>query len=243
MLSENDIQQLEDYQYYRLSSDERKAIERRMKEDPTYKKEAKAYLRLFKIFQVDKLEEDMRKWDREQLQPMKTARFFRLKYFALAASIALFFVVSAYLFQKNDSEPKIYANFYEAYKPLNMQTRGGEEDRLIWEARQLYKEGKYAEAIPLLAHCSKSDCQLMRATAFLETEKEDSAKAIFQELSQEQSISLEKQQIASWYLALTLVKTEDWAAAQKELEQLLHTAKEGYYIDQAKALLQAIKAI
>lgn len=241
MLSENDIQQLEDYQYNRLSSSERKAIEKRMKEDRAYKKEAKAYLRLYQGFQIDKLSADMERWDKEQQLP----QFFQLKHLAVAASVSLFIALGAYLFQQQTSSPANYAHFYEAYKPLNLLSRGGEgglDSQLILKAQTLYKEKKYAQAIPLLAQCPKTDCQLMQGVALLETQKENEAKAIFRELSREQSISLEKQQIASWYLALTLVKTEEWAAAKKELEHLLRTAKEGYYIEQAKALMQQIKA-
>lgn len=241
MLSENDIQQLEDYQYNRLSSSERKAVEQQMKKDPVYKKEAKAYLRLYQGFQIDKLSADMERWDKEQQLP----QFFQLKHLAVAASVSLFIAMGAYLFQQRNSSPANYAHFYEAYKPLNIDNRGGKaglDSQLIWEAQKLYKGKKYAQAIPLLAQCSKVDCQIMLGVALLETKKENEAKAIFRELSREQSISLEKQQIASWYLALTLVKTEEWTAAEKELEHLLRTAKEGYYIDQAKALKARIKA-
>lgn len=105
MLSENEIQQLEDYQYYRLSSDERKAIEQRMKKDPAYKKEAKAYLHLFKSFQVEKLAEDMRKWDEESASPTKV-KFFRFSYLAIAASVVLLFSVGGISFNRTMQSQK-----------------------------------------------------------------------------------------------------------------------------------------
>jgi hypothetical protein len=135
----------------------------------------------------------------------------------------------------------LYAQYTSSIEALPTVERGNDTDSLLVEATNLYNQKNYTKALPILLEVvskKQNEKQLLLAAGIcsLKTEKLDTALAIFNTLSAEQTVFKDK---ATWYKALIFLKQNKLTDAYNVL-QLIATNADDY--EAAKELMEKIKS-
>lgn len=158
----------------------------------------------------------------------------RILYVAGVAAAIAAVVFFAWPFLMPDS---LYEQYNE-HQPLALQERSG-ENKLITDAENAFNAGNYNLAYTKLTALVSADANDVKASLYLgiaamETDRLSEAKVIFANLRSGQSAVKDS---ASWYLALTYVKEEDFERARNVLNTI---PEESYWGGKAKELLSKL---
>jgi hypothetical protein len=128
---------------------------------------------------------------------------------AAAAAIGVIVVIANFFSSSTVfNNQTLYAQYTSNVESLPSVERGNSTDSLFIEAANLYNQKNYTKALPILLDIvskKQNEKQLLLAAGvcYLKTEKIDSALAIFNTLSTQQTVFKDK---ATWYKALILLK-------------------------------------
>lgn len=237
---------IDEYILGRLNREESQAVEKAISEDPELASDAKMEEELLKaasVFGQDQLRQRLKtifkeaqKEEQKKLKPRFSIGF----YLGIAASVAAIVLFIYLLLGSNLDTDAIYAAYYKPY-PSSFASRGAPDEENLLKANQLYDEGKYDEAIPLLEgliDTREEDGQVKLAlgVCYLETDDIEKAQNIFQNIRAD-GILLYKD-LAVWYLALSLIKTEEIDSAKMWLQVLADDPDADKNVEAQRLLLE-----
>ena len=124
-----------------------------------------------------------------------------------------------------------------------MLVRGQVSDAALVSVNDLYREGKYEQAIPLFENRLKADPEqnLLRmglANSYLETGKWGKAQTEFTRIYKSKDPFLKDQSV--WYLSLISLQQNDMPQAKEYLQLLADNPKADRH-EEAKAIMKKIK--
>ena len=159
----------------------------------------------------------------------------------VAASLLLIFSLF-WLLNQTPSPDDLFAQNYQAYE-LSLALRDGAPTTDLVAANELYRSGKYLEAIPFFQNLTASDTKkyLWRmglAISYLETEQLEKAATELSVIYTANDPLLKDQ--AAWYLAMLALKKNDLSLTKSYLTPLADNAKADHHRE-AAALLKKIK--
>lgn len=157
MLNPDDINKLNDYSYNKSSKEDRKSLEKQMKDNPDFEKEAGFFFNLFRGFkalEVEKLNSNMQKWDAKHQQvavpsgsKIISMRF--MKYAAAAVVILACLPLGYNYLNSGMTADEIFASNFAHSNAINYNnSRGGisAEDPALDENAAAMSEEERAEA-------------------------------------------------------------------------------------------------
>ena len=160
------------------------------------------------------------------------------KVLRIAAAIVL--LLGVVWFMKPQQNPAKLYSTYVQHDDIILNQRG-EDDNNSKQAEQLFNEGNYKEAVPLLEAVAKNeinyDVVLALGIAYLEQNSFDKALEQFKSIQDSDAIIKDK---AMWYEAVTYLKMEDKLKALTTFEQL-QIEYPFYKVDETAALIKKLK--
>jgi tetratricopeptide (TPR) repeat protein len=157
MLDPNDINKLNDYSYNKSSKEDRKGLEKQMKENPDFEKEASFFFKLFRGFkalEVEKLNSNIQKWEEKHQQTATSSdtRIISMTFikYAVAAAVILACLPLGYNYLNSGmTADEIFASNFAHSNAINYtNSRGGgsAEDPMLDENAVAMSEEERAEA-------------------------------------------------------------------------------------------------
>jgi hypothetical protein len=252
MLNPNDINKLDDYSYNKSSKEDRKNLEKQMKENPDFEQEAGFFFSLFRGFkalEVEKLNSNMQKWDAKHQQ--------------VAAALILACLPLGYNYLNSGmTADEIFASNFAHSNAINYTNSRGvaTEDPMLDENAAAMSEEERAEAESLRLKAALEQATIAAvlnkginaynnhnytdATKYFEAymttadakDKDevefylavsylaegDAAKAKPMFEKMTKTGTKNRKFDAEWYLVLTLLKDNNVALAQKKLDKITH---------------------
>jgi len=162
---------------------------------------------------------------------------------AAAAAAVLLLLLAYPVLNAPASAQELYAQYYKAY-PLPFGDRGEGLDPSFVVAGNLYQDGTYDQALPLLQAIStnpnETDDRIQLALGICQLEAQQFSKALltFDQIKNESSNLYLDQ--ANWYSALTHLQLNDLSTA-KTLLQTIATKPKHHFYQPARQLLKKIK--
>ena len=177
------------------------------------------------------IHEEMKAERRQQRHPQRP--------YAIAAVVALLLVATAlFFFLRTPSSQDLYAEYYHPYR-ATVVGRGTSPAQKS-QAEQLYSEGRFAEAIPLLqtlvADTASGRWRLILGNAYLQIDSTAQAIAQFERVTA--SHETDYQPYARWYIAMSYLKANDATAAKEILLSLVN--QPGPFRSKAQQLLNEL---
>ena len=168
----------------------------------------------------------------------------RTIYYRIAAVISLLLLITCVWFYSSDrapAAPQLFARYYTPYQAAPL-VRSKTPDGPYQRASDLYRDGRYDEAIPLLKDALATDTsrqdklQLLLGNSYLQTDSVALAITRFQAAASSDNMMM--QQFGRWYLALSYLRAGDTEAARTILTRI--SSEPGMYQSKAQQLLQAL---
>lgn len=231
-----------DFLQGRLDISMQNAIQNDLDEDPELQKELDFQRAILGYIQING-EESLKK-HLIKILPSKKVKMLpqpRRKYWlwvvSAAASMALLFLGSQFLFETQQTASSIYANHYSAYE-LNFGSRGSSLEDSVQRVGSLYQRKEYKKAEPifieLLETQENSKYRLALGICQIETQKYADAVHTLQVIINTQD-SVYKTH-AHWYKGMAHLKLNQLELAHKEF-QVLSEEPEYVNYDEAKSIL------
>lgn len=259
-------EKIEDFVEGRLSPEEREHFKAEMSKDAVLAEEVNIYKNLPKIFEEAELEEDVQHLratlnkmripeygnvvqmctnnkNKEVEKKTNTTNQRRLLYIlAVAATVTLLiFVAQPFFFHSSSTaSEKIYAQYAQQHSPLNLTSKGTPTDEVATNLEKAFNEQDYQKTLTLSQTYLKSDSTaydvlLAKAIAELELGDDEAALSTLAQLRQS-DVRINQ---ADWYTALTYLKMQDTAAAQKILNQIV--ADKSFNYQKAQDILEVLE--
>lgn len=207
-----------------LTSDEVRAFEQRYAQDPAFAEEYLLQQQLVDTLcsqHAQQLKEEM-KTLHEEVKAERRRHRYRWAY-AVAAAIALLLVAgAAFFYFRAPTSEALYSAYYYPYR-AKVMSRGTLPERRN-RAEDLYSEGNFTAAIPILKDLSVSDSimadrwRLILGNAYLQSDSIPQAIQQFERVAS--SENAEYRQFARWYTALSHLKTGNQAATRAALQPI-----------------------
>lgn len=229
-MDEQLFSQIEDYLQNRMTSEQRLAFEKQMKNDPQLQKEVNKQLELINAIETEAMKERLDQLHEvhfgDKRATVRRPLLRRLRPLAVAASIALLLLASWWALRTTSTqEDQLFTQYYET--PQGLPTLLGiGSNQLFNEGMTDYKLGDFSTAqrqwLPLLQQNPSNDTLLFYlGISYLETDQTDSAVALFEEIIEQNDPQFRQQ--ALWYLALGLIKNGRADEANVHLKALLQS--------------------
>ena len=243
---------IEAYLAKRLEQEELSNFEQRLKDDPTFAQEVDLHKELETALgdedtfslestlleirsEMEEGEEDQK--DNSSTKVVSLYRRFRTP--AIAAAVAL---LAGLFYILMPSEPDLYSQHFEPY-PNYLTTRSAEADNkeLLNASSLQYSNLQFEEALKgfqqlLETNPNQYDLVFYSGMSQLQLNQLAAATQSFQQVIQHGDNNFVAP--AQWYLALTQVKAEQYAAAQTTLTSIVE--RNGDYAEKARALVASI---
>lgn len=243
-MNEEDYKLLDQYLQDELSGDQKAALLERLKSDEALaealeeRQQMQTYLRT--QAQQPGLEEAMKNLGSTYFSPAESQAKIVLigrRQWSLGLGIAA--AIALVLLFWNPFAPDNLYNTYADHPPLALIEKG-DAQVLAQEAEVAYQDGDFAKAYSLLnelTDLSSANVQLQLALGIsaLETGRTTKARQMFEELAEGKSAL---RNYGRWYLALSYLKTEEFAQAKIELQKLDNSDPALY--DKAVQLLEEL---
>ncbi|OAV46177.1 hypothetical protein [Lewinella sp. 4G2] len=210
-----------------LAADELANFKRRQATDPTFaqavaeREELYAHLRAtvgeadFRRTIVEAMQQSPREAKVIALEPRKRKRTWMV---ALSAAATILLLILAFQFFNDGAG--FDDSLYGDHPPIALVERGTGTS-IAQEAEAKFNAGEYAAAIAplreLLTQAPNGQAQLALGISLMETNKNEEAKEVFQQLA---SANSEMAGYANWYLALLALKKGEAAAVEKYLDAI-----------------------
>jgi tetratricopeptide (TPR) repeat protein len=247
ILSEDDINLIDNYLDDNLRQEEKALFELKMNEK-YFSDELKlraSIVKGIKEFNRNELKAELSGYLSDRVKIKSKNRSKSINYLSIAAAIVIFLVSSLWILLHNknrDTPDEIFAAYYKPY-PVAITTRSGQENLI--PAFEKYQENHYKEAVVLLERISSEEkknvgnpfLQLIMGNCYLKMDRFDKATIAFQNVIDSNDLVLK--QHAEWYMALTLLKSNRVGESLAILDQI--KAARSIYSKNAESLIKRIK--
>ena len=251
MLEEEDILLISKKIEGKLSEREEQIFDEKYATDREFKEEAVSRTQVLagiEAMRKKALKEELSGWLMSEENPMTAGEQsqnsvpqIRWYLYAAAALVPLILTVILLLPGPSKTAEELFA---ENFQPLEniLGNRAGQSHEFLDKGMQLYRAGEYAAAITELEKISNQDdlINLYLGISYLATGDTDSARDHF-EYNRQQGDKV-MSEYATWYLALTFLKEENFDRAQTLLETLV-ADKAIDYADDASLLIKEIQSL
>ncbi|MCC6726593.1 MAG: tetratricopeptide repeat protein [Saprospiraceae bacterium] len=244
-MTSNDQHTIDEYLLNRLDATERQSFEQSLANDETLRKELEEHQQLIAamglIGDVQMKERVKRIHQAELGRGAKQPNQANLWKWVVAviilsvASLGIWLMVRP----KAQTPPQLYASYYKPYD-LNFGSRNTDASQILAEAGNLYKAGKFAEALPLFEQTlsiapSDSKARLAMGICQLELKQYDQALTQFSALIEAKDPLFGEQ--ALWYSAMTKLQQGSTTEAKTLLVKMLTDYQTGVFYKDATQLL------
>ena len=220
-----------------LTPAEEKVFAQRLEQDSEFAEQYALSQLMVETLREQHLREEMRGWRRETNRRRQRQRW----QYGVAAGLALLLLAGGgwYLSSTQPTPQSLYETYYTVY-PADPVLRG--EPTVDYnQAMTLYREGRYAEAIPLFEALQATDqadiwTALFLGNSYLNVDRTPEAVRYFKQVAASEDAII--QQYGRWYLALTYLKREEQEAARALLQRL--SDQPGMFQKKAQALLSEL---
>ncbi len=237
------FEKIEGYLNNTLSQDELTAFEKQMTESEALQQEVEKHRALHDALSdtdVLAFREKVIKIGKEiKAEEQQSGSGFS-KFWKIAAVVLVLVSVGSLLWftmGSKDSPKELYAEYYKPF-PVEDVTRGESVNEKLKDILSKYTNGQYDKVVIALEKwkdsIGKEQVKLYLANSYLNTNKEEKAIPIFQNVS----INSQYYENARWYLALTHLKLDQIPQLKQVLQQLI--AYNGIYKEKAEALLKEL---
>ena len=224
-MNEQNLEQFELYLSDKMSVDDKKNFEIRLTNEPDLQaelnqyQETTAFLETKFSAETAKFKQNLKAISTEHQSDNQSKKVqvlkFNPKYFAVAASLVLFFGLFFYL----QTENPVYTD-YNQHETAAFVERSG-TDKTLLLAQKAFNEKQYQKAIPLfetvLKSYKKPEVIYFYAICLIETDNFAKAEDILLSLKEGNSIYNHR---ATWYLALMRLKQNNKASCKNFLKQI-----------------------
>ncbi len=230
----------------KLQGEELNAFKKRLKEDASFKEAFKLYQETHKTLEnrignqqeIAQLKNTLAQLEDKYISSKenKKVKIFSLQHYAKYIVAASVILVASILWFKQ-SKP-LYTD-YNNFENIELTVRSGSSNEHLKKAEDAFNSKKYAEAEKELETLLNEDktkvsLQLYLAVCLMEQNKLNKAEKILKNIQKGKSIYKSK---ATWYLALSKLKREDYKACKKYLEMI---PEDAYEYKDAKNLLKQL---
>jgi Tfp pilus assembly protein PilF len=236
------ISYIEDYFNHRLTEEDRKQFEERLKSDEPFAKEVKEHALLINALDETKADKLLLRFNEleDELNKVKSKKFNLSVYVRWAASIALIAVLSFLVYLSNNhAKEDLFLAYYTAYPNVESPVSRSEANQQdVW---LFYEQGNFAEASKLFNRNitkNKEDLTSWFYLGICELEQNkirEAENALKNVIAQKDSKYFEQ---ATWYMALCYLKAQEKDKTKRELERIINTNSS--YSAQAKELLKRL---
>ncbi len=259
ILTDKDIENLDNYWHNQLPETDRQAMENRLKTDADFRKAADEMrliteglevvrLRKMKARLID-LEATLPEIDLDEKEKETPVRWLNPRWWAMAATGLVLITAGIWFFNQNalarheateGGLKSVAKDYFEAYTSLN-STKGNDQKDSKTAAFEAYDAQKYKTAVPLFekAFVEKNDTILLFYKGIAELGGGESIKAA-RNLDKLESSAIVPQQALWFYLGLAAIENKESLEAIKQLKKVANT--EGGYQQAAKSLLSILEA-
>lgn len=238
------------YLEHKMSAQEHKAFEERIKSDPALRKEVALQQDItagINLFGGEALKKKLQSADREETdlpsdseaknnrgRPMYT-------WIGIAASLSALFLVAILLFDRGTDPQELYATYYEPYPNVvnPAQRSEGAATDAAGQAMYFYEQGEFEKAIQLFTQEPSLSDQAYRfylGVSYLGSKNAQQAISILTPLSEDAQFAFHEPVL--WYLGLAQLQTSKPELARETLQKVI--AIGGDYKAEAQAILDAL---
>ena len=242
----NDITYFDDFYQGKLTPEEKSIFEEKLISDSELKKEYDIFLSFvtgIKLFEIDRLKQLLNEKKEEskfKINPYVKAKSFRKIYFAAAASIIILLIPGYFLYQKLNSNQRLYNEYIYQYN--GMPVLMGATNNVDFNKGMIeYKDQKYDKALvyfnQLLAINPNNDTlNYYSGNSYLYSDKTEAAIQAFTKVNSKQSAFYYP---ANYNLALAYIKIKETEKAKAILSEISQS-NEHFLCEKAKKLLEKL---
>ncbi|NVO01188.1 MAG: tetratricopeptide repeat protein [Bacteroidetes bacterium] len=242
----NDITYFDDYYHKRLSPEENSIFEEKLVSDSELKREYDIFLSFvsgINLFEKERLKElfkEKRDESRFKINPYVKAKSFKTFYFAAAASLIILLIPGYFLYQKLNSNQKIYNEY--VYQDGGIPVLMGATNNVDFNKGMIeYKDQKFEKAIvyfnQLLSTNPNNDTlNYYAGNSYLYSDNSEAAISSLSKVNSKQSAFYYP---AKYNLALAYIKIKETDKAKAILEDL-SKSNEHFLCEKAKKLLEEL---
>jgi tetratricopeptide (TPR) repeat protein len=239
----NDITYFDDFYHVKLTPEESLVFEAKLISDSELKREYDIFLSFvsgIKLFERDRLKELLKEKSEEsrlKINPYIKSKSFKTFYFAAAASIIILLIPGYFLYQKLNSNQRIYSEY--VYQDGGIPVVMGATNNVDFNKGMIeYKDQKYDKAIiffnQLLTVSPNSDTlNYFTGNSYLYNDKPEEAIAYFSKINTKKSAFYYP---ANYNLALAYIKIKETEKAKTILSEIANS-NEHFLCDKAKNVL------
>ena len=233
---------IEEYLNHKLSAEELKSFEEKLKADEEFAKEVEEHAMLFNAFDEMQAQELLLRFGNieQELEGGKEKQFGFPIYLRWAAAVAVLAVVSLVVYlNTTNSNKDLFLAYYAPYPNVESPvSRSEAEGNAVW---QLYENGDYKTAYQqfeqaLVVNEADLASRFYFGICALELNRLKVAEEAFVIVAADKNGTYAEQ--AEWYLALSYLKDGKRKKAELSLEKII--AAESSYGEKAKALLEEL---
>jgi len=220
---ENDIDLIEKYHGGKLSAEERRLLEARIKSDPVFGAMVTDYTDIIegvKHERREKFKSTVKTWEAEILREQQPSVF--RTYWKLAAVFLVLALAALYIFipGRKETPQELYADYFVPYE--DVITTRDESNPLLTESVHLYDEKKYNLAVEsfskyLTSHPDDHDARFYYGLSLLESGRPQESMESFDIVIKGNSLLAEQ---AEWYRALASLKLGDLSVTKSLLHEI-----------------------
>lgn len=219
------------YLQQEMTEDEETAFRQKMNHEPGFREKVNEVRLVLLAIAETGVEEKMKTFHQHIAAPPVTGKnkTIRLRYFAVAASVAIIVSLAVWLLlMNNNAKADLYSSYYKPDPGL--MTMMGRTDKYEFEKAMVsYRNGEYRQAITswkeqLNRNPSSDTLGYFLGAAYQAAGVTDSAKIYLSKIAAQTESNFYKD--ANWYLALIYLKTNNRTGALSHLKLSAHSKTE-----------------
>ena len=248
----HDLQLIDRKLSHELTETEEQVFVQRLARDEDFARQYAFALAAIEALQEQPLRDEIRSWTTQsetispEVRPSKAITPFPPKkqlpphWYAIAATVLLLIGLGVWYLNSQSATPEsLYETYYTVY-PADPVLRG-EPTADYSQAMQYYREGQYAQAIPLFEALYQADSTdewvaLFLGNSYLNTDEPEQATRYFEQVAASEDMIV--RQYGQWYLALSYLKSNHLDQARVLLTPL--SEKPGIFQKKAQAMLREL---
>lgn len=224
-ITPEELTYIDRYLQNELTEEEVLEFRSRMENEPAFtEKVNQVRLMLLGIAETG-LEEKMNEFHQKIPQAPEKGRVFRLRYLAIAASVAVILSLTVWLFLLQNNRDDLYSEYFTP-DPGLMTAMGSTDNYDFEKAMVSYRSGEYREAIDswkvqLQSNPASDTICYFLGAAYQANDNIDSAKIYLSKIAAQTASSFYKD--ANWYMALLCLQTDQRSEALSHLKLSAHS--------------------
>lgn len=221
-ITSEELAYIEHYLQQEMTEEERAFFLQKMESEAGFKEKVKDVQLMLLAIAETGVEEKMEEFHQRLASPViRQSKTIRLRYFAVAASVAIIVSLGVwFLLINNDTKKDLYAGYYKP-DPGLMTVMGSTDNYVFEKAMVSYRNGEYRDAInswkeQSAGNPSSDTLAYFLGAAYQAAGITDSAKIYLGKIAAQTESSFYKD--ANWYMALLYLKTNNRAEALSHLK-------------------------